>query len=86
MTGDKLDSAGSAIAVDTGIGSRKPSVLGRLFGSKPTPGVVVYVCCQDCAAKVKSNPAPYVTRVIGEVSGWSQDGVGSTGSSRVTRR
>jgi hypothetical protein len=37
-----------------------------MFGRKPTPGVVIYVCCQQCAAKVKSDPGGYLTKVIAE--------------------
>lgn len=86
MTGDKLGSMGQPIAVDTGIGARKPSAFGKLFGRKPTPGIVVYVCCQDCTAKVRSSPGTYVTRVIAEVNGWSQDLSPGTNVSAPTAR
>jgi hypothetical protein len=48
------------------IGAKQPSLLGKMFGRKPTPGVAIYVCCQDCVAKVKSDPVTYVVSVIAE--------------------
>ena len=66
MTGDKLGAMGPVIPVETNVGAKQPSGLGKLFGRKPTPGVAIYVCCQDCAAKVKSDPATYVASVIAE--------------------
>lgn len=66
VTGDKLGSMGPALPVETGIGVKQPSAWGKLFGQKPTNGLVIYVCCQDCAAKVKSDPVPYVTKIITE--------------------
>jgi hypothetical protein len=86
VTGDKLGAIGEPIAVDTGIGARKPSVLGKLFGRKPKPGIVVYVCCQDCAATVKSSPGSYVARVIAEVNGWPPENAGTTVSDPTARR
>jgi hypothetical protein len=55
--------------VQTGIGAKQPSFLGKLFGRKPTPGVVIYVCCRECAAKVTSDPDTYVVKVIAERGG-----------------
>jgi hypothetical protein len=77
---------GQPIAVDTGIGARQPTFLGKLFGRNPTPGVVVYVCCRDCAAKVKSNPVTYAMKVIAEVNGWSQESPGAAVSEPGARR
>lgn len=70
------------IPVETSIGAKQPSALGKLFGRKPTPGVVVYVCCQDCAAKVRSNPGTYVVKVIAERGGSPMSG----DSDRAARR
>lgn len=56
------------IAVDTRIGAHTPSFLGKLFGQKPSPGVIVYVCCPACAEKVKRDPAPYAVRVLTDLS------------------
>ena len=86
VTGDRLGSMGQPVAVETGVGARKPSLLGKLFGKKATPGVVIYVCCQDCAAKVKSDPGTYVVRVIAEVNGWSQEGSGVSAGNPTARR
>jgi hypothetical protein len=69
VSGDKLGSQGPAVPVETSIGAKQPSWLGKLFGRKPTPGVVVYVCCQDCAAKVQRDPGTYVLKVITERGG-----------------
>ncbi len=69
MSGDRLGSQGPAVPVETGIGAKQPSLLGKLFGQKPTPGVVVYVCCQECATKVKNDPGRYVVKVIAERGG-----------------
>lgn len=71
VTGDKLGSMGPVIPVLTSIGAKQPSLLGKMFGRKPTPGVVIYVCCQDCVAKVRSDPGTYLVRVIGERGGSS---------------
>jgi hypothetical protein len=40
-----------------------------MFGRKPTPGVVIYACCEECAAKVKNDPGSYVVKVIAERGG-----------------
>lgn len=86
VSGDRLGSVGQPVAVETGVGARKPSLLGKLFGKKPTPGLVVYVCCQECAAKVKSDPGTYVTKVIAEVNGWSQEPPGAKATDRTAQR
>ena len=86
VTGNKLGSMGQPVAVDTGIGARQPSALGKLFGRKATPGIVIYVCCQNCAAKVKSDPGAYVTKVIAEANGWSQDNPGASVIGPAVRR
>ena len=68
MTGVPLGSAGPPVPVDTGIYAEKPSLLGRLFGRRP-PGMVIYVCCRECAAKVQADPAPFLVRVMVERGG-----------------
>lgn len=73
VSGDQLGSRGPALPVETGVGARKPSFIGKLFGRKPTPGIVVYACCPECAAQVKKNPDAYVTKMIAEVNGWSNE-------------
>ena len=42
-----------------------------MLGQKPK-GVVIYVCCQDCVAKVKSEPAGYLYKVIAQRNGWQK--------------
>lgn len=69
VTGDKLGATGPALPVETGFGAEKPSFLGKLFGRKPTQGLIIYVCCPECAAKVKSDPGAYVVKVIAERGG-----------------
>ncbi len=86
MTGDKLGSLGSVVAVDTGIGAKQPSTLGKLFGRKPTPGIVIFVCCQDCAAKVKSDPGTYLVRVIAEHGGSPMTSAAVSPADRTTRK
>ena len=71
VTGAKLGSMGPVIPVETSIGAKQPSLLGKMFGRKPTPGVAIYVCCQDCVAKVKNDPVTYVVSVIAERGGYS---------------
>lgn len=43
----------------------------QMLGQKPK-GVVIYVCCQDCVAKVKSEPAGYLYKVIAQRNGWQK--------------
>lgn len=38
--------------------------------------MVIYVCCPECAAKVKADPAPFLARVL------VQHGEGRIGESR----
>jgi len=66
MTGEKLGLRGPAVPVQTTIGEKKPSFLGKVFGKKPAPGAVIYVCCPDCVAKVQSNPNPYLMELIAD--------------------
>lgn len=66
VTGEKLGVKGAPVRVETPIGSKKPSFLGKLAGKKPSPGVVLFVCCQDCVAKVQSDPETYVSQVIAD--------------------
>jgi hypothetical protein len=81
VTGAKLGSMGPPVPVETGIGAKQPTVWGKLFGQKPTDGLMIYVCCQDCAAQVKSDPVPYVTKVINE-RGQGRGGSDPSGASR----
>lgn len=74
------------MAVTTGIGAKQPGFLGKVFGKKPTPGVVIYVCCQDCAAKVKNNPWPYLTEVIAERGGYAGPLAQARGRDQGARR
>ena len=59
-----LGSKGPAVPVETTIGAAKPSLMGRMVGQKSSKGVSVYVCCPECAAKVKQDQATYVARAI----------------------
>lgn len=41
----------------------------KMFGAAPAKGFTVYVCCQECAAKVKSDPGAYVLAIIADRTG-----------------
>jgi hypothetical protein len=64
VTGLKLGLKQEAVKVQTSIGEQKPGFFASLFGQKPTPGVVIYVCCPECAEKVRQNPGPYLSSLI----------------------
>jgi hypothetical protein len=66
VTGAKLAPDGSAVAVQTTIGEEKPTGIRKFFGAKSIPGMVIYVCCPECAKKVKSDPQPYAAQVIND--------------------
>lgn len=61
------------IEVDTGLGKAlKQPLWKKLFGQKPAKGVTIYVCCQDCAAKVRSSPGEYFLKVLDEKNHWGK--------------
>jgi hypothetical protein len=66
VTGNKLAVDGSAVKVQTTVGAVEPSRTQKFFGAKSSPGMVIYVCCPECAKKVKANPQPYVAEVIAD--------------------
>jgi hypothetical protein len=66
VTGTKLGLTQPPVPVQTAIGEQKPSFLGKLFGQKAKPGVVIYVCCPACVEKVQKNPDPYLQEVIAD--------------------
>lgn len=68
VTGDRIGAMGQPVPVETGIGVKHPTAWGKFIGQKPTNGLMIYVCCPECAAKVKADPAPYVAKVIAERS------------------
>lgn len=72
------------MVVKTDIGAKRPPFLARLFGRKGTPGMVIYVCCEDCAAKVKADPATYAYKVVAEHNGWSREDSKAVSLERVT--
>ncbi len=69
MSGLQLGSRGQGIAVDTHIRARPPSFWEKAFSRKPLPGLIVYVCCPECAERVKRDPATYIIRVFNEMNG-----------------
>jgi hypothetical protein len=71
VTGTKLGLNQAAMAVQTAIGEQQPTFLGKLFGQKPKPGAVIYVCCPECADKVRSDPQTYLSEVIADKSCFS---------------
>lgn len=68
VTGEKLGLRRPPVPVQTAIGEKKPAMLAKLFGKKGTPGMVIYVCCPDCVATVKSDPQTYLVEVIADRS------------------
>ncbi len=66
VTGEKLGLRGPAVPVQTTIGEKKPSFMGKLFGKKPAPGALIYVCCPNCADKVQSHSNLYLTELIAD--------------------
>jgi hypothetical protein len=71
VTGRKLGLTQPPVPVQTAIGEIKPNFMGRVFGQKPTPGLVIYVCCPGCADKVRSNPEHYLGEVAADRSCFS---------------
>jgi len=66
VTGVKLGLNQPPTAVQTTIGEQKPSFFAKLFGAKPTPGMIIYVCCPQCAERVRANPDTYLTEIIAD--------------------
>jgi hypothetical protein len=66
VTGMKLGLRQPAVPVQTTIGQGQLSFLDKLFGKKPTPGAVIYVCCPHCAEQVRQNPSSYLYQVIAD--------------------
>jgi hypothetical protein len=71
VTGEKLGLQRPAVPVQTAIGEKKPSFFGKLFGKKPTPGAIIYVCGPDRVAKVQSTPSAYLVELIADKSCFS---------------
>ncbi|GEM_PF-7016396 len=46
--------------------SEKQPLWKKMFGQTPAKGLTIYVCCQDCAAKVRSKPGDYFLKVLDE--------------------
>jgi hypothetical protein len=66
VTGTKLGLTQPPTPVQTAIGEQKPSFMGKLFGQKPKPGVVIYVCCPACVERVQRSPETYLQEVIAD--------------------
>jgi hypothetical protein len=64
VTGKKLGLKQEPVKVQTSIGEQQPGFFARIFGKKPTPGAVIYVCCPQCAEKVRTSPYPYYSTVV----------------------
>lgn len=75
VTGEPLGSHGDAVQVDIPITTMgKPSFLEKIGLKKQQPqtqNMSIYVCCSECAAKVKSDPNPtsYLVKVIAQRGG-----------------
>jgi hypothetical protein len=72
VSGEPLGARGPAVPVETVPDTTQQAPFWRrLFGSPPPPrGIVIYVCCQECAARVKSDPGLYLARVIAQRAGY----------------
>jgi hypothetical protein len=66
VTGMKLGVRQPAVPVQTTLGERQPNFLGKLFGQKPKPGAVIYVCSPECADKVRGNPEFFFSEVLAD--------------------
>jgi hypothetical protein len=66
VTGNKLGTNGPAQEVQTSMGEQKPTGFRKMMGAKPTPGVVMYTCCPECAKKVKANPSLYYVEIVAD--------------------
>jgi len=75
VTGEPLGSHGEPVKVDIPMTTlSKPTFLERIGLKKQQPQTVkmdIYVCCPECAAKVKGDPNPtsFLVKVIAERSG-----------------
>lgn len=68
VTGQKLGLQTPPVPVQTTILEVKPSWWGKMWGKKTIPGTVIYVCCQDCVAKVQGNPQTYFGELLADKS------------------
>jgi hypothetical protein len=66
VTGVKLGLNGPAQEVQTSLGEQKPTGFKKMMGAKPKPGVLIFVCCPECAKKVKANPQPYFVEIVAD--------------------
>jgi len=66
VTGTKLGLTQPPIPVQTAIGETKPGFWGKMFGEKPKPGAVIYVCCPECVEKVRREPMLYLSELIAD--------------------
>lgn len=53
------------------------------FQKRP-PEITIYVCCPECAARVKSDPGTYLFRVVAERSSGSGSRPGGSSGASVT--
>lgn len=78
VTGEKLGVRGPAIPVEIVRDfTEKPTFLQKVFRRPPEPRFIretIYVCCPECAARVKSDPSRYTLAVYAE-----RRGLGTTG-------
>jgi hypothetical protein len=71
VTGKKLGLTQPPVPVQTTIGETQPGFWGKVFGQKPTPGVVIYVCSPECAEPVRKNPQMYLGEVVADKASFS---------------
>lgn len=68
MTGEVLGSHGQPIPVQATMNvPTEPTFLQKIGLKKQQPltqTVTVWVCCPECVAEVKKNPAPYIATVV----------------------
>jgi hypothetical protein len=66
VTGKKLGLDQPPVLVQTSIGEKQPTFIAKLFGRKPLPGAVIYVCCPECVEQVRKDPQIYLAEVIAD--------------------
>jgi len=59
--------------VKTDIGSQATLIYWAVVRPKGTPGMVIYLCCEGCAAKVRADPMTYAYKAIAEHNGWERN-------------
>ena len=65
VSGDPLGERPLAVETSLGKANQQP-FWKRMFNPAPAKGLTIYVCCQGCAAKVRTSPGEYFLKVLDE--------------------